>query len=55
MDMLRSQSLYDALATRILVLDGAMGTMLQARQPTSSRLRRSRDSWLGPSDRRRSR
>ena len=26
---LRQQALYDALATRILVLDGAMGTMLQ--------------------------
>jgi 5-methyltetrahydrofolate--homocysteine methyltransferase len=36
MDMLRWQSLYDALATRILVLDGAMGTMLQARRPTTA-------------------
>ena len=26
---IRQQALYDALATRILVLDGAMGTMLQ--------------------------
>src|SRR5438093_4584722 len=31
---LRRQHLYDALATRILVLDGAMGTMLQAHLPT---------------------
>src|ERR1700693_2773748 len=27
----RQQALFDALATRILVLDGAMGTMLQQR------------------------
>src|SRR4029453_13052890 len=30
------QSLYDALAIRILVLDGAMGTMLQAKRPTTA-------------------
>ena len=30
----RHQSLYDALATRILVLDGAMGTRLMERKPT---------------------
>jgi 5-methyltetrahydrofolate--homocysteine methyltransferase len=35
MDKLRWQSLHDALATRILVLDGAMGTLLQARRPTT--------------------
>ena len=35
-DKLRWQSLYDALAARILVLDGAMGTMLQARRPTTT-------------------
>ena len=34
MDSLRRQQLDDALATRILVLDGAMGTMLQTRDPT---------------------
>ncbi len=32
---LRRQALADALATRILVLDGAMGTMLQARHLTA--------------------
>ena len=31
MDHLRRQQLEDALATRILVLDGAMGSILQAR------------------------
>ena len=31
---LRQKALADALATRILVLDGAMGTMLQARDLT---------------------
>ncbi len=36
MDSLRRQQLYDALATRILVMDGAMGTMLQARNPTAA-------------------
>ena len=39
MDSLRRQQLYDALASRILILDGAMGTMLQAynpRRPTSA-------------------
>lgn len=30
----RQQALFDALATRILVLDGAMGTMLQQRELT---------------------
>src|SRR5216684_4260228 len=34
MDNLRRQQLYDALATRILIMDGAMGTMLQAYNPT---------------------
>jgi 5-methyltetrahydrofolate--homocysteine methyltransferase len=34
MDNLRRQELYDALATRILIMDGAMGTMLQAYHPT---------------------
>ena len=29
---IRRQALEDALATRILVLDGAMGTMLQQRE-----------------------
>ncbi len=33
---LRLQALEDALATRILVLDGAMGTMLQQRQLTAA-------------------
>ncbi len=37
----RIQALYDALASRILVLDGAMGTMLQQRNPTI-------DDWGGP-------
>jgi 5-methyltetrahydrofolate--homocysteine methyltransferase len=32
----RLAALYDALATRILVLDGAMGTMLQQRNLTAS-------------------
>ena len=32
----RQEALYDALATRILVLDGAMGTMLQQRQLTAA-------------------
>ncbi len=32
---LRLQALYDALATRVLVLDGAMGTMLQDRRLTA--------------------
>lgn len=32
----RQASLFDALATRILVLDGAMGTMLQARDLTAA-------------------
>src|ERR1700752_4971682 len=31
----RQQALHDALATRILVLDGAMGTMLQQRHLTT--------------------
>jgi 5-methyltetrahydrofolate--homocysteine methyltransferase len=34
MDSLRRQQLYDSLATRILIMDGAMGTMLQAYHPT---------------------
>src|SRR3954449_623099 len=33
--LIRSQALEDALATRILVLDGAMGTMLQQRHLTA--------------------
>jgi 5-methyltetrahydrofolate--homocysteine methyltransferase len=33
-DTLRRQQLYDALASRILIIDGAMGTMLQAYNPT---------------------
>src|ERR1043165_3127305 len=32
----RRQALADALATRLLVLDGAMGTMLQARHLTAA-------------------
>ncbi|HEV2199112.1 MAG TPA: methionine synthase [Bryobacteraceae bacterium] len=35
MDTLRRQQLHDALAARILILDGAMGTMLQERHPTA--------------------
>jgi len=34
MDTLRKQQLYDTLATRILILDGAMGTVLQEHNPT---------------------
>src|SRR5258708_18720794 len=34
MDSLRRQQLHDALASRILIIDGAMGTMLQAYNPT---------------------
>ncbi|MEQ1945552.1 MAG: methionine synthase [Bryobacteraceae bacterium] len=34
MNKLRQQQLYDALASRILILDGAMGTMLQEHNPT---------------------
>ena len=37
----RRQALYDALAQRILVLDGAMGTMLQQRNPAI-------EDWGGP-------
>ncbi|MCX6591145.1 MAG: methionine synthase [Acidobacteria bacterium] len=37
----RRQALYDSLAQRILVLDGAMGTMLQQRNPTI-------EDWGGP-------
>jgi len=33
-DTLGRQQLYDALASRILIIDGAMGTMLQAYNPT---------------------
>src|SRR5258708_10932238 len=36
MDNLRRQQLYDALASRILIIDGAMGTMLQAYNPTAA-------------------
>lgn len=32
----RRRALYDALSTRVLVLDGAMGTMLQARNLTAA-------------------
>src|SRR5271170_2669451 len=32
----RREQLYDALASRILILDGAMGTMLQAYNPTAA-------------------
>ena len=39
---LRFQALEDALADRVLVLDGAMGTMLQDRQLTA-------DDFGGPS------
>jgi 5-methyltetrahydrofolate--homocysteine methyltransferase len=35
MNSLQRQQLYDALASRILVIDGAMGTMLQAYHPTA--------------------
>jgi 5-methyltetrahydrofolate--homocysteine methyltransferase len=38
---IRQQALLEALNTRILVLDGAMGTMLQQRNPTV-------DDWGGP-------
>ena len=37
----RQQALLDALATRIVVLDGAMGTMIQQYDPTI-------DDWGGP-------
>ncbi len=33
---LSAQQLDEALATRIIILDGAMGTMLQARRPTAA-------------------
>src|SRR5438309_9524391 len=33
---LRRQQLEDALTSRVLILDGAMGTMLQARKPTTA-------------------
>jgi 5-methyltetrahydrofolate--homocysteine methyltransferase len=36
MQNLRRQCLFDSLETRILVLDGAMGTMLQDRHPTTA-------------------
>jgi 5-methyltetrahydrofolate--homocysteine methyltransferase len=36
MNDLRRAQLYDALASRILIIDGAMGTMLQAYQPTAA-------------------
>ena len=35
MNRQRLQQLYDALASRILILDGAMGTMLQEYHPTA--------------------
>src|SRR4029453_15620728 len=35
MDSLRCDQFYEALASRILIIDGAMGTMLQARRPTT--------------------
>lgn len=38
---IRQQALLDALNTRILVLDGAMGTMLQQKNPTMA-------DWGGP-------
>ncbi len=37
----RQQALLDALSTRIVVLDGAMGTMIQERNPTM-------EDWGGP-------
>lgn len=37
----RRQALFESLATRILVLDGAMGTMLQQKDPTI-------EDWGGP-------
>src|SRR5260370_33568855 len=36
MNEIRRQQLYDALASRILIIDGAMGTMLQAYNPTAA-------------------
>jgi len=36
MTELRRQQLYDALSSRILIIDGAMGTMLQAYNPTAA-------------------
>src|SRR5580693_582779 len=52
----RQQQLYDALASRILIIDGAMGTMLQAYNPTiddflglencSEILNRSHPEWI---------
>ncbi len=36
MDPLRRKQLYDALASRILIIDGAMGTMLHAHNPTDA-------------------
>ncbi len=38
---IRQQALLEALNTRILVLDGAMGTMLQQKNPTI-------EDWGGP-------
>ncbi len=56
MQNLRQQQLYDALASRILIIDGAMGTMLQAYNPTlddflglencSEILNRSHPEWI---------
>jgi 5-methyltetrahydrofolate--homocysteine methyltransferase len=36
MNVLRRQQLYDSLRSRILILDGAMGTMLQSYRPTAA-------------------
>jgi 5-methyltetrahydrofolate--homocysteine methyltransferase len=36
MDPLRQKQLHDAVSSRILILDGAMGTMLQAYNPTAA-------------------
>jgi 5-methyltetrahydrofolate--homocysteine methyltransferase len=56
MENLRRQQLDDALASRILIIDGAMGTMLQAYNPTiedflglencSEILNRSHPEWI---------
>ena len=36
MDPFRRKQLDEAVSSRILILDGAMGTMLQARNPTAA-------------------
>ena len=56
MQNLRQQQLYDALASRILIIGGAMGTILQAYNPTiddflgfencSEILNRSHPEWI---------